>query len=211
MTDGERPRAVIEPFDPDRHDRRVFSSGVAAVDNFLQRSAGKQARAGHVRLFVLPDAAGRVIGYHALNAHGVSYTDLPPRLARDRPRHGTIPAAYLAMLGVDRRHTGRGLGGALLVDALCRVAWAAEQVGMAVVLLDVLDCGDPVLVRRRLALYQRYGFQPLPGRPQRLFLPVGTIAQLLGADASEVDPVAVSPSASRSLQVERLRAHREKS
>lgn len=179
MTGAGPTRTVIEPFDADRHERQPFASGVAAVDHYLHRTAGKQARAGHVRLFVLPDADGRIIGFHALNAHGVTYTDLPPRFARDRPRHGTIPAAHLAMLGVDHRHAGRGYGGLLLVDALCRVASAAQQVGIAVVLLDVLDCGDPALVARRLRLYQRYGFQPLPSRPLRLFLPVGTIAQLL--------------------------------
>ena len=35
-------------------------------------------------------------------------------------------------------------------------------------------------VERRRALYEHYGFSPLPTKPNRLFLPVDSIAALLG-------------------------------
>jgi hypothetical protein len=70
-------------------------------------------------------------------------------------------------------------GGDLLVDALTRIAAAAQSIGIAVIVLDVLDDGKADLVERRKALYAKYGFQPLPSNPLRMFLPVETVRQLL--------------------------------
>jgi hypothetical protein len=170
---------VIEPFDAARHDRAAFSCGVEQVDNYFKRTANKLAKAGNVRLFVMTAADGGVIGFYAINAHAVDYADLPARYARTRPAHGSIPAAFISMIGRDRRHAGDGYGGDLLVDALRRIARAADSIGLAVVMLDVLDCGDPRRVARRKALYESYGFMPLPSRPQRMFLPLATVRALV--------------------------------
>jgi ribosomal protein S18 acetylase RimI-like enzyme len=176
-----RTSTRIEPFDPDRHDRAAFASGVDAVDNFLKKTANKLARADTLRLYAMTDPSGALIGFYALNAHAIDYTELPTKYARTRPGHGAIPAAYISMIGVDARHQGHGYGGDLLVDALSRIAQAADAIGIAVVILDVLDDGDAEQVTRRKLLYESYGFQPLPSRPLRLFLPLATVRQLLGA------------------------------
>nr|WP_319486060.1 GNAT family N-acetyltransferase [uncultured Cohaesibacter sp.] len=178
MTSPEDQKYIIEPLDPDKHDRAAFSCGVEQVDNFFKKTANKQAKAGNLRVYVMTDNEGAVIGYYALNAHSIDYQDLPKKFARTRPSHGTIPAAFIAMIGVDEKYAGHGFGGDLLVNALTRVVQAAEEIGIAVVLLDVLDDGVPELVERRLALYQRYGFQPLPSNPLRLFLPVAAVRML---------------------------------
>lgn len=170
---------VIEPFDPARHDRTAFSCGVEQVDNFFKKTANKLAKADNVRLFVMTTSDGALIGYYALNAHSVDYADLPPKYARARPSHGQIPAAYISMIGIDTRFAGKGFGGDLLVDALTRIVSAADEVGIAVVMLDVLDCGDPQLVEKRMKLYAGYGFAPLASQPLRLFLPIATVRQLL--------------------------------
>jgi len=174
-----RPPHVIAPFDPDTHDRTGFSCGVDQVDNFFKRTANKLSKADNLRLWVITDPDGSLIGFYATNAHSVDYQALPARYARTRPGHGQIPAAYISMIGVDRRFGGMGYGGDLLIDCLIRLARAGEALGIAVVMLDVLDCGDPQQVERRLALYKKYGFQPLPSTPLRLFLPMATIRMLL--------------------------------
>ena len=170
---------TIEPFDPGRHDRTAFSCGVEQVDNFFRKTANKLSQADNTRVYVMTSATGGVIGFYAVNAHAVDYQDLPPKFARARPSHGSIPAAFLSMIGVDSRYAGQGYGGDLLVDALLRIAIAARSVGIAVVILDVLDDGRPALVPRRQALYARYGFRPLASNPLRMFLPVATIRQVL--------------------------------
>jgi GNAT superfamily N-acetyltransferase len=174
-----QPPYSIEPFDPVRHDRAGFSCGVAAVDNYFKKTANKLAEAGNVRLFVMVSTNGNLIGFYTINAHAVDYRDLPRRFARTRPGHGSIPAAFIAMIGRDQRYSGAGFGGDLLVDALRRIAQAADVLGIAIALLDVLDCGDPDRTVRRKALYESYGFQPLPSKPSRLFLPLTSIRELM--------------------------------
>ena len=173
-------RGIIEPLDPAKHDRMAFSCGVEQVDNFFKKTANKLVKADNLRVFVLVDAAEEVVGFYAINAHTVDYTELPPRYARDRPGHGSIPAVYISMIGVDVRFAGQGFGGDLLVDCLTRIARVADNLGVAVVMLDVLDCGNPDLVAKRKRLYASYGFKPLPSNDMRLFLPIATVKQLIG-------------------------------
>ncbi len=180
MTALPPPPYCIEPFDVMRHNRAGFDCGIVPVDNFFKKTANKLAQAGNIRLYVMTAADGALIGFYALNAHAVDYRDLPTAYARTRPRHGTIPAAYIAMIGRDRRYAGQGFGGDLLVDALRRIDHAAVALGIAVVMLDVLDCGDAARVARRQALYAAYGFMPLVSNPLRLFLPMKTVQELIG-------------------------------
>lgn len=172
---------VIAPLDPDKHDRAAFSCGVDQVDNFFKRTANKLATADNLRVFVMTTPADDLIGFYALNAHAVDYADLPAKYARTRPGHGSIPAAYISMIGVDGRHQGKGYGGDLLVDGLRRIASAADNIGIAVAMLDVLDCGDAAKTARRKALYEGYGFAPLPSHPLRLFMSVATVRALMTA------------------------------
>ncbi|OCW57770.1 GNAT family N-acetyltransferase [Hoeflea olei] len=172
---------IIAPLDPDRHDRAAFSCGIDKVDNFFRRTANKLSSAGNVRVFVLTAPEGDLIGFHALNVHAVDFTNLPPRYARTRPDHGSIPAAYISMIGVDSRYQGQGFGGDLLVDTLRRIAGAAESIGIVVVTMDVLDCGDETRTARRKALYESYGFAPLPSHPLRLYMALATVRNLLTA------------------------------
>lgn len=169
---------TIEPLDLAKHDRAAFSCGIEQVDNFFRRTANKLTKAGNVRTFVMVGPEGELIGFYATNAHAIDYTKLPERFTRTRPAHGSIPAAYISMIGVDSRFHGRGYGGDLLVDCLARLAGAAEALGIAVVMLDVLDCGDQEKVARRLALYTSYGFEPLSSNGLRLFLPMATVRTL---------------------------------
>jgi hypothetical protein len=83
------------------------------------------------------------------------------------------------MIGRDQRYGGASFGADLLVDALRRINQTADSLGIAVGRLDVLDCGDSHRTARRKALYESYGFQPLPSNPTRLFLPLNAIRELI--------------------------------
>jgi len=176
---------VIEALDADMHDRTVFSSGVGAVDNFLQKTAGKLMKGGTARVFVAvdpEDASGKVLGFYSINAHSIDYRNLPGRYRRYALADGHIPAAFIGMIGVTTEAQGEGLGSLLLIDALQGACQASERVGTAVVLLDILDCGNPSAIARRQRLYKSFGFQSLPSQPQRMFLPVATISKLFAGD-----------------------------
>ena len=183
--DAEARPGTIEPFDFDKHNRENFSCGIRQIDNYFRRTANKLAKADNVRLYVMTEPNGTVIGFHAINAHAVSYEELPKKYGRTRPRHGDIPAAYISMIGRDRRYRGKGYGSDLLVDALKRIARAADEIGIAVVMLDVFDCGNAERTGRRKALYAGFGFRPLPCNEFRMFLPLATVRALLMDEAAE--------------------------
>jgi len=164
----------IERFDPSIHDRTQFASGIPAVDNFFARTANKLQRADNLRVFVLLADNGDLLGFHALNAASMDYRDLPRQFARARPSHGTIPVAFVAMMGIGAQHQGKRLGKILLSDVCTRAARAAEDLGLAAIVLDVLDCGDEERVRRRRSFYDSFGFQSLPTNPMRMYLPLSS-------------------------------------
>ena len=172
-------KCAIEPLDPSKHDRAAFSCGIDQVDNYFRKTANKLAQTSNVRVFVLTDPNGALIGFYATNAHSIHYTDLPDTFRCNRSGHGYIPAAYIAMIGVDLRHQGKGFGADLLVDCLSRIATAAEEIGIRVILLDVLDCGDPTFTERRKKLYLSYGFAPFASNSLCMYLPMSDVRALL--------------------------------
>ena len=181
MPQNEAPKPIIEPLDPSKHDRAAFSCGVEQVDNFFQKTANKLQKSGNLRVFVMTQDGGPVMGFYAINSHAVDYTELPTRFARDRPGHGSIPEAYISMIGRDLKFAGGGYGGDLLIDCLARIARISDDIGTAIVILDVLDvldCGDAGRTERRVKLYKEYGFQPLPTSAMRMFISIATIKKM---------------------------------
>ncbi len=170
------PGIVIEPFDPGRHDRSGFACGTDRLDNLLRFSARKQQKDDFTRVFVaVAEGSPRVLGYYALNAHAVAADNL----GRDRPRRvpstGSIPALYLSMIAVDRSWQGGGLGSDLAIDALGRAQSVAGEIGLKLVILDVIDDGGNEAFERRMAFYRRLGFRSFQDRPERMFIAMDTI------------------------------------
>lgn len=149
------------------------------VDNYFKRTANKLAKTGNIRVYVPTGPDSGLIGFYAANAHAVHYAELPDPFKRDRPGHGIIPAAYISMIGVDSKYQGQGFGGDLLVDCLRRIASAAAEIGIRVVLLEVPDCGNPARIEQRKRLYASCGFAPLPSNGVRLYLPMSDVDALV--------------------------------
>ena len=169
-------RISISPLDPEKHDRASFSCGTVRLDNFLKRSARKHQSGDFSRVWVATEGGqGEILGYYALNAHSLEGEGFPSSLTKHAPRSGSIPAAYLSMIAVDRRHQGCGIGHILLVDALMRAAVIADQIGLKAVVLDVIEDGGPEITEKRREFYLAMGFQSLPTRPLRMFISIDTV------------------------------------
>ena len=167
---------IIEPLDPQKHDRAAFSCGTARLDNFLKRTARKHQAGDFTRVWVATESGQTdILGYYALNAHTLEGNDLPGHLTKNAPRFGGIPAVYLSMIAVDRRYQGQGVGRILLADALSRAVDAADQIGLKAVVLDVIEDGGAEITERRRAFYAAMGFQSLPSRPLRMFISIETV------------------------------------
>lgn len=171
---------TIEPFDAKSQDRAAFSCGVPQIDNYLKLTAKKGSKADVVRIWVVLDDDRRTLGFYGINMHAVAAEHMPDELAKKAPRHGMLPAAFISMIGVDQTLQGKGLGSALLADALSRIGRVSDEIGTCAVLLDVFDCGNPETVARRKAYYESFGFIPLPDQPLRLFMPIQTVRALSG-------------------------------
>ena len=176
----DRASFTIRPFDPGTHDRAAFSCGVPQIDNYLKRTAKKGGKADVVRIRVVVDAGNRIVGFHGINMHAVAVEDMPAAYRKKAMKHGLLPAAFIAMIGVDKKHQGNGLGGALVADALSRIARASDEIGTCVIMLDVFDDGDADAVARRKTYYESFGFIPLPDQPLRLFMPIATAREASG-------------------------------
>ena len=178
---GAAYRIVIEPFDPARHERSGFSCGTERLDNFLRLSARKQQKDDFTRVFVaVAEGSPKILGYYALNAHAVATGELGADRPRRVPNTGSIPALYLSMIAVDRSWQGKGLGSDLAIDALGRALNVAGEVGLKLVVLDVIDDGGNDAFTRRMEFYRRLGFQSFQDRPERMFITIATIRSMFG-------------------------------
>lgn len=74
---------------------------------------------------------------------------------------------------------GRGLGTALMIDAMKRCLSISEQMGAAAIVLDVLKDEN---FHRRQAFYEQLGFLPMgdPDMPHRCFIPMSEVRATLG-------------------------------
>ena len=164
---------TVEPLGR-RHDRAAFHCGAEALDRYLKQQAWQDADKRVAAPFVavrLPDTV--VLGYYTLSASVLTLADLPDAVARKLPRYPQLPVTLLGRLAVDQSTKGQGLGEHLLLDALHRSLAHADQIAAMAVVVNAKD-------ESAAAFYRHYGFIPLQTQPSRLFVPMRSIAQLLG-------------------------------
>lgn len=111
-----------------------------------------------------------VLGYFTLATSSVARERFPKKYVRGLPSYD-LPMILLARLAVDRRFNGRGLGHALISEALKICLRVADEVGCRCVITDAY--------RDRIGWYARYGFISIEGGaetgPQRMFLDIRTL------------------------------------
>ncbi|HEY1068486.1 MAG TPA: N-acetyltransferase, partial [Pirellulales bacterium] len=81
------------------HPRKRFSSGQAAVDDWLKSQAWQSQEKRLSATKVLLDATGAIAGYYTLAVGQVDFGDLSADVAKKLPRRMS-PVAVLAWLGV---------------------------------------------------------------------------------------------------------------
>lgn len=156
-----------------QHNRTDFSCGIEALDNYLKKRAGQDSRRFLSAVFVLHDLDTALIaGYYTLAATSIQLTDLPRELTRKLPKYPLIPATLLGRLAVAQGYQGQGLGTFLLLDALWR-SLNSEVASMAVVVEAKNETAK--------SFYLHHQFRPFPQQPQRLYLPMATLAKMFGS------------------------------
>ncbi len=151
-----------------------FDCGQGALNQFLQRYALVNQKAGSAQTYVCCHDEG-VVGFYSLAVGSVDPASAPSRVMKGLSRH-PVPVMLLARLAVDSAHRGKGLGRALLKDALLRTAQAADIAGIRCLLVHAKDDAAR-------QWYESWEFEPSPTDPYHLFLLLKDLKAILGGAA----------------------------
>jgi GNAT superfamily N-acetyltransferase len=118
-----------------------------------------------VRNYVTTRAESKVVvAHYSLVYTAIGQSQLPAKLVKGLGRY-EIPVMLPARLAVDPGGQGRGLGKALLKDAVLRTIQAADIAGLKLLLVHSMD-------ESAADSYRKHGFEPVLDDPSKLFLPV---------------------------------------
>ncbi len=152
------------------HDVASFNSATPVLDDWLRRRALLNQDSGASRTYVIC-TGDQIVGYYALAAGAVAQAEATGRVRRNMP--DPIPAMVLGRLAIDVGYQGRGLGQALLRDAILRTMQAADIAGIRALLVHALS-------EDARKFYERCGFQPSPVDPMTLMITLGDARRMLG-------------------------------
>lgn len=158
------------------HDRAAFTCGVPELDRYLRELVSQDIKRRVSNCFVALDAEGSIAAFYTLAACSLPLRELAAADAKRLPRYPVLPACLIGRLAVGERYKGRGLGAALLVDAVSRAARSDQAVFALVV-----DAKDDNAV----SFYEHHGFQPFLSQAMRLFLPITEALRRLAAESGQ--------------------------
>jgi len=161
LTDTAGPLRPVEKL-TNTQDADGFDCGKEPLNRFLKRFALVNQKSGSARTYVVCRGESRIVGYYSLAAGSVDHGASPARVTKGQARH-PVPVMLLARLAVDRGEQGRGLGRALLKDALSRTLQAADIAGIRALIVHAKD-------DEARAWYESFDFEPSPTDPYHLFL-----------------------------------------
>ena len=125
MTSPYRPPRQITSSD----DVNEFICRSSEQTQWLRRFALQSSSMGTTRVFVVTQHLDNsVVAYYAWCMAQLEFAASPTRLRKGTGRYPQ-PVALLARLGVHSEHEGRGLGAALLVDAITRLVTMSVDIG----------------------------------------------------------------------------------
>ena len=138
-----------------------FDCAYADLNRFISRFALNNQSAGSTQTYVAL-ADEKVVGYYSLAVGAVAHSQAPTRMVKGLARH-PVPVMLLARLAVDNGAKRKGLGAALLQDALARTLQAADIAGIRAVIAHAKD-------NEARGFYVHFDFDPSPTDPYHLHL-----------------------------------------
>ncbi|MEQ1560758.1 MAG: GNAT family N-acetyltransferase [Methyloglobulus sp.] len=137
-----------------------FACGVDSLDGWLKRRAHPNQVNGASRTYIVTEGK-RVVGYYCLASGALALSDTPSSIRHNMP--DPLPVAILGRLAIDKYFQGKGLGAALLQDAVVRTVQAAGILGIRGLLVYALSI-------EAKAFYELHGFVASPTQPMTLIL-----------------------------------------
>ena len=159
-----------------RRDHAVdgFDCGRAELNRFLARFALVNQQAGAAQTYVVLTGE-TVVGYYSLVVGEVAFDGAAERLIKGLARH-PVPIMLLARMAVGTARQGRGIGAAMLKDAMRRTLQAADIAGIRAFAVHAKD-------ESARAFYEHFGFIPSPSDPLHLFVLIKDLRRIAGTPA----------------------------
>jgi predicted GNAT family N-acyltransferase len=176
LPDESPAKFAIEPFDKKKHNRTAFSCEHEALNTYIQRQASQDIKKHVAAVFVLTADGKTIAGYYTLSQYALDSSGVPEETMRSLglPRYKDLPATLLGRLARNLSFKGQRVGELLLMSALKQALDHSLRIASMAVVVDAKD--DPAKT-----FYKKYGFLELPDHPNRLFLPMKTVAQMFAA------------------------------
>jgi GNAT superfamily N-acetyltransferase len=161
-----------------QHQLADFNCGESSLDDWLKRRAAKNQANESSRTYVVCEGDA-VIGYYCLAAGAIGHAEAPPTVKRNRP--DPVPVLVLGRLAIHKDHHQKGIGTALLNDAIRRAVRAAQIVGVAALLVHAIS-------EQARRFYLSRGFVESTIKPMTLCLMLATVDQALREPWSSPSP-----------------------
>ena len=174
-TSGYEPIRKLDAKDSVEH----FNCGQPALNQFLQRYALLNQKANSAQTYVCCKD-GKVVGFYSLAVGSVDSASAPARVLKGLARH-PVPVMILARLAVDQAHQGKGVGRALLKDALLRTLQAADIAGIRALLVHAKD-------DEARQWYEKWEFEPSPTDPFHLYLMLKDLKEIFNGNVNQNFP-----------------------
>ena len=144
------------------HDCSGFDSGESVLDDWLRLRALDNFKNAASRTYVIcPEGSKKVVGFYALSMGQILGHHVSGSMRRNMPPQ--IPSVILGRLAIDRAWQGKGLGAALLVDAVRRCIKASSEVAARLIVVHAISPASE-------AFYLHHGFKRLPTETPTLAL-----------------------------------------
>ena len=153
----------------DQHRLAGFDSGVPSLDDWLKRRAAKNQANGSSRTYVVCEGDA-VMGYYCLAAGAIGHAEAPSSMKRNRP--DPVPVLVLGRLAIHKEYHQKGIGTALLNDAIRRSIQAADIACVTALLVHAIS-------EQARRFYLSRGFIESPIKPMTLCLMLATVEQAL--------------------------------
>ena len=161
-----------------RHNRKSFSCGVDALDEYYRERACQDVKRKAAAVFVLVDEPGatEVFGFYTLSPTAVDVGQLPLGFLEKMPRYQQLPATLIGRLARSVDRNGEGIGEKLLVNALRRATETGSTIGSVAVIVDAKG-------ERARRWYVRYGFVRFREYEDRSFTPMAIASRSAAIDS----------------------------
>ncbi len=149
-----------------------FYSGSLELDDWLKKRALKNEGGGASRTYVVL-VEEKVIAYYCLSTGSILSSIASGRVRRNMP--DPIPVMVIGRLAVDQHWQGKGIGYALIRDAVLRTLQAAKIVGIRAILVHAIS-------EEAKQFYEKCGFTASLVAPMTLMVTVADAKAALGIE-----------------------------